>query len=441
MRFPFHKLASVSGLALTLVSCQDSTVPINQRMIDVLLDFCSDATPVWFAFQNQNDRWTRVTANGEGTFAFTAADRLSIAYVTQSGSDYTTEILNTANTELEKVSGVACTEKSGTKQLNGTLAGLGGSQVALVSMFVSSAYLTAQQSSYSLTQLASRPLDLIATRGTIAGANQDFDRIIIRRNLNLVNNATIPVVDFNSIEAAVPTTVASTVSGKASNESGFLALNFFSQLRTTHFLQYVDAIQNGSVSIETVPAQVLSEGDYHDLFVIATDGAGGARGVENFFKTPANQTLSIASVLAPPTVTSVATTPSLRLRTTVARQPQYNSAVRAVYDKQNSQFSSTEVAVTTTQGFADVGTWDLTIPDLSGVAGWQNAWGLVSGGGTVSWSVTAYGGRPELLFGAGPILPESVQFASRSSTIAATQAYGACKSGVVPIIKRTLRCT
>src|SRR5438132_6747582 len=143
--FPFRRLASVSVLALTLVGCQDSTVPINQKMIDVLLDFCSDATPVWFAFQNQNGQWTRVTPNGEGTVAFTAADRLTIAYVTQRGSDYTTEILNTANTELEKVSGTACNEEIGTKQLNGTLTGLTGTQIALVSMFVSSAYLTAQQ--------------------------------------------------------------------------------------------------------------------------------------------------------------------------------------------------------------------------------------------------------------------------------------------------------
>src|SRR5437667_8768968 len=359
-------LASASLLALTLVSCSDATGPVNQKMIDVLLDFCADNTPVWFAFQNQNGQWTRVMPNGEGTVAFTAADRLTIAYVTQRGSDYTTEILNTANTELEKVSGTACNEEIGTKQLNGTLTGLTGTQVALVSMFVSSADLTAQQTSYSLVALANRPLDLIATRGSIAGANQDFDRIIIRRNLNLVNNATIPTLDFNGIEAAAPTIVSGTVSGKASNENAFVAPNFFSHLGTTHFLQYVDAVQNGGVTIETVPSQLLSEGDYHDVFVIATTGAGDVRGVENFFKNPANQALALASVLAPPTVTTAATTPNVRLRTTVARQPQYNSAVTALYVQQHGQFSSTEVAVTTTQGFSDNGSWDLTIPDLSG---------------------------------------------------------------------------
>src|SRR5436853_469612 len=47
---------------------------------------------------------------------------------------------------------------------------------------------------------------------------------------------------------------------------------------------------------------------------------------------------------------------------------------------------------------------------------------------------------PELLFGASPILPETIQFASRSSSIAAAQAYGACKGDVVPIIRRSRRC-
>ena len=191
---------------------------------------------------------------------------------------------------------------------------------------------------------------------------------------------------------------------------------------------------------ETVPSQLLSEGDYHDVFVIATTGAGDVRGVENFFKSPANQTLALASVLAPPTVTTAATTPNVRLRTTVARQPQYNSAVTALYDQQHGQFSSTEVAVTTRQGFSDNGSWDLTIPDLSGVAGWQTAWGLVSGSGTVNWMVTAYGGRPELLFGASPVLPETIQYASKSSTIAAAQAYGGCRSGGISIGRRSRRC-
>jgi len=438
----FRTLASVSyvALALALAGCADSTAPVNQRMIDVLLDFCSDQTPVWFAFQNQNQQWQRVTPNAEGTFAFTAADRLTIAYVTQVGSDYTTQILNVGNTELEKVSGVACLEESGTKQLNGTVAGLGTSQVAQVSMFVSSTYVTPQQSSFALTQLASRPLDLVATRATVAGSNQDFDRIIIRRNLNLVSNATIPTLDFNSIEAAAPATVVGAVSGLTSNETAFMALNFFSQLATTHFLQYASPLFNGSVSMETVPSQLLNTGDYHDVFVIATTSAGDVRGVENFFGAPANQSLALSTVLAPPTVGPVATTPNVRLRAVVARQPQYNSAVTVLYDQQHNQFSSSEVAVTTTQGYADVGTWDMSIPDLSGVSGWQTAWGLASGGGTVSWTVTAYGGRPELLFGASPVLPETIQYASKSSTFAAAQAYGGCRSGGISIGRRSRRC-
>ena len=74
------------------------------------------------------------------------------------------------------------------------------------------------------------------------------------------------------------------------------------------------------------------------------------------------------------------------------------------------------VTITMTHGYGASGTWNVTVPDLSGVNGWQNAWGMVNGGEPVDWTVTVYGGRPALLFGAAPLDGETVRFASRTSS-------------------------
>ncbi|HJQ21687.1 MAG TPA: hypothetical protein VJ867_15165, partial [Gemmatimonadaceae bacterium] len=48
------------------------------------------------------------------------------------------------------------------------------------------------------------------------------------------------------------------------------------------------------------------------------------------------------------------------------------------------------------------------------VSGWDNTWGLQPGD-EINWTVTAYYGRPTLLFGAPPSEGEGIQFAGRSS--------------------------
>lgn len=417
-------------IALAAAGCSlDVNDPSLFTPVDIQLDFCSDDTPIWFAYQNGNGPWTVITPDGEGTFTVPSTNRTGVAYVRQNGTDYRSDMIFTTNAELEEVSGVACLEEGGAKVVNGTVSGVSANDLALVGMSFASVFLTSAQTSFSLTQLVERPLDLVASRVTIAGPQQQANRSIIRRTQNPLNGSTMAVLDF-STEGVVPAASNVTVDGILAGDQAFLVNNFFSQLETSHILTYIDApLANGTVSFVSIPTSELAAGDYHDLFVTATTTSSGTRGVERYFTTPANQTLTLGPVLAPPLVTQVVSTPNVRLRTQFAGQVEYSSMVVLDFEQTIQPFSAVNITISVTASYfgGTPLTWDLTTPTLNGVQGWQTAWGL-QGASEIFWVVTAYLGRPELVLGARPVDGETVQFASRMSSTTASGAFAASRS-------------
>ena len=417
----FRRFAPAAALALALTGCDSATEPEVQEPVDLAIDFCSNDLPVWIAYQNQGEPWTRLTPNAEGTVTFTATNDVALAYVHQSGADYNTGIIFAANTDLEPVSGKSCLEERGAKTIRGTVAGFVSGQLALVTANFSSVYLASINPSFSLTNLADRAVDVIASRVNVSGTTQAADRVIIRRSQQLANNATIPVLDFSSAEAVQPVGFNATLTGVASGDFAFATNNFFSQLETSHVLGHQEPLQNGSVSFPAIPSGLLAAGDYHDLFALAIDADFAQRGVERFFRAPANQTIELGPHMSTITVSRVASSPYLRLRVQGSKQLTYDDALTITY-LQEDQLSTREVNVILTRGYGASSQWSAVIPDFSGVSGWQNAWGIVAGGRDVDWTASVYGARPELLFGAAPNDGETVMFANRSSFVDATRA-------------------
>jgi hypothetical protein len=416
------RLAIGSLLALSTLSCDLSTGPEQQPPIDLALDFCSHETPVFFAYQNFGGEWVRVTHDGDGTFRFTANFRTVVVYVLQSGSDYTTHIIGALNTELEQLSGATCLEENGTKQLNGTVAGIAGTQRALVSMMFASTYLQSPQTSFTLTNLPDRALDLVASRVNFAGTtSQSSDRIIVRKNVSQGTGTTMPVLDFASAEAVSPTMKTVGVAGVAGGEQAALYSNFFSGRGTSHLLFFSQVSASGDFSVPSIPTSLTADDDYHDMFLVANSSDGSSfRGVETYFRTSAEKTLTLGSAqTATPSFLTASTTPYLRHRVRMSMGSDYVAAINILLRQQFQQISVTEVSLTVTLFYFNIiGPWDFTFPDLSGVAGWQNAWGLQSGT-PVNWTITTYSGRPSLVLGARAEENEAILFAGRSSSLPA----------------------
>lgn len=415
--------ASVIWTTLATTACGLPTEPREGPPIEIKLDFCSNEIPVWFAYQASADSWTVITPDAAGTYTFLATDQTAIAFVRQDGSDYRTDVIFTSKSVLEGLSGLACLEESGSKQVNGSVLGLSGAQLGLVGMSFSSVYLTADQTSFTLTQLVDRPLDLIASRVDVTGGEQHANKTVIRRAQSLVSGVTMAPVDFNG-EGAIPESKTATVSGVGVSDDAFLVNNFFSQLETSHTLSFVDGISNELVPFAAIPASDLAAGDYHDLFVIAAAPNASVRGVERYFRTLVDEELSLGPMLSDPTITVVSSSPNVSLRTRIAGQVEYSTIITSDFHQQ-TPFSNIDVSMSVTANYfgATPIEWNLSLPNFAGVPGWQNSWGLRSG--NIEWTVTGYFGRPQLIFGAKPNDPETVLFASRSSTVAAAQAFRA----------------
>jgi hypothetical protein len=406
--------------ALAAVGCGiDVTDPGAENPMEIKLDFCSNETPVWFAYQQSGGAWTSVTPDAAGTFTFNATNRTAIAFVRQNGADYKTDVVFTTNLDLDKLSGLACVEESGAKSINGSVSGVSGSQLALVSMSFASAYLTSNQTTFTLTQLVDRPLDLIASRIDVSLTEQHANKTVIRRAQSQVNGSTMPVINFDA-EGVVPTTATATLSGVGDPESGLLMNNFFSNLETSHTLTAVDPISDGPTPFAAIPASAQSAGDYHDLFIVAASADGGARGYEQFFASPANQGLNLGPPLAEPLVTVITSTPNVLLRVLLAGQVEYSTVIMSDFHQETS-FANVDVSMFVTASYfgGTPSTWDLPIPSFSGVSGYQDSWALKAG--NIEYTITALYGRPQLLLGAKPEPPEFVQFASRTSSMAASQ--------------------
>jgi len=415
--------AGVGVLTLASAGCGlDLADPEPVVPVEIKLDFCSNDIPIWFAVQNGVAPFEVIRPDAAGTFTFPATNRTGIAFVHQNDADARTEIIFTTSGDLTAISGIACLEESGSKQVSGSVAGVTGDQLALVGMSFSSVFLTPQQTSFTLTQLPDRQLDVIGSRVIVSGAEQRANRTIIRRSQNPLNGSTMAPFNFDATEGVDPVTQFATLIGVRSGDQAFLLNNFFSQLETSHMLSFADQVTDGDVPFASIPGSELAVGDFHDLVAVAVTPSFGSRGIERYFRNPANQTMTLGPDLAQPTVTTESTSPYVRMRMQLSGQVDYSTMVVVDFHQQ-TQFSTTDVSMSVTASY--IGgtpfTWALTIPLFSEIEGWEDSWGLQSG--PVDWTVTGYFGPPALVFGAKPNGGEVVQFASKMSSANAMQVY------------------
>lgn len=360
------------------------------------VNFCSADAPVWAARQDGSGAWERVLPSSGNTYNFTFTQgRGGIALVDTVGPGTELTVLYATTADFGNIADVLSFGGCAVKTFNGVVAGLGATDIATVSVAYSSAMLLGSVSSiYQLTGVPDGPQDLIAARASMASGSPVTNSVIVRRLMDSTNNATLPLIDFNGAEAEAPATANVTVTGMGGLDTVAIQSvyngNRGSAFGVVALLQEYMAT-SGAVPYAAVPVTLLGMGDIQLL-----QAAGNAAGVPGnirtsgvYFRSAANQTLALGPVLNTPTITSAATAPYLRLQVQLATQSEYSRQVSAVFDQDALNRNVTMTA--TGAYFGSPTTWDLTIPDFSGLAGWNNAWGLQDGGAT-TYGVTATGG-------------------------------------------------
>ena len=428
--------AAVPALA-ALAACSDGIGPDPIPVGPLTLDFCSTEAPIFFAYQNDGGDWTRINGTADHSFTFDATERVAIATTFDRGDEMLTDIYFATRTELLPMSDKACIEILGAKTVNGTVTGVGASDSAVVTMGGAETSVLPPPNTWTLTDVPAGPQDLVAHRevATIDGIVPD--RVIIRRAQNPTNNATLPTLDFGTTTSEALTVNLLSISGLASGEDNYLDVFFQTALGTDHYLYAAPFFSTNSQPIYGVPASLTQAGDLHQVRLEARAASNDRyRVVTRWYRDPANQSLLLGPALNTPSITSLGTSPYLRLRASLQAQSEYDSFATAYFiQEENGELFS--VFVTHTSGYhgGAPATWVLDIPPDLDDAGWPNSAWLLTGFGT-QWFVEAIDGSLTDFIGATTTENSTIRWAGRTSDIVALRALRGGGADVPPRLRR-----
>lgn len=384
-----------------LSACYDYSKPYRNpdtpdgTTVDVA--FCAGLEPAWLAFQDGDGPFTQALPTfGDGNRVFRHtfnSNRAAVAMTTLLGFGGTlVQVQYGTPAELANV-GVTAPKFCGpnvTKTLLGTIAGVDASEIVQVTagFFSRSAALSPARTDFVLDGLVDGPQDLLATRTAIVADVPTITGMILRRDIDLPDGASVSLIDFTSAEVFAPAVANVTINGLGGDaaRAGTLLLTSNSEI----------SIQNRSTTDITRPFFALPESQLRPSDLIrltaSTSAAdkGSARTAILYFRSPVDQTLNLGAPLVPPTLSTVATAPSLRLRAQFVTQSEYDRSASVSFQQGDNRLFS--VSMTAAYAALRANGFDLTVPDLSGVAGFDPAWALQSTGGSLFWNAGRIGG-------------------------------------------------
>lgn len=376
--------ASADGLAERTASFS-LTVVAAPASAGVTYRVCTQGPPKWVGYQSAGV-WTALPASVGGDYHFDLAGVGAFAYVVANGGDgasfgYSSAVIYGSAADLNALGRGACTA-AGTKSVSGTVAGLGVSDNAGISLGTASTSATATPGTFTISGIGDGPHDLIATRNVASGPTAVAARVIARRALDPANGAVLPVLDFGSAEAFTPLAHTLTVAGPGSADE-IAGGTFLTTNGSSAFLFSSVVSATGTAATRGVPDANLSPGDLHSIFADALDDDGTERAVFGYFTLAANRTLTLPPRLASPSLAQAGGSARPRFAAFMPYQSAYGLLLLAEYGQQSSaSFAPSDrlVDVVVTGGYYPVPPeqWAGIMPDLTGNASYDAAWGLAS---------------------------------------------------------------
>jgi Divergent InlB B-repeat domain len=421
--YPITITATGSGVPQQIATLAVIVTPSAGGSGNVTLSFAScdpSAVPIWFAFQNGSGAWTQVSQGTASTFTFTPGPTVGIAYVTQAGTAFSTSVTYLSATEITSIAtGVGfcgVNAQTGAKLLHGSVSANGATFPTIVSIGGSdTSFFGVNGPNFTIDNVPAGIRDLLASYSILgADSTTSGQRIILRRNVNYANSATIPLLDFASPEAFIPVSALETLNNlgtdRARGNRSLLTANGLSGA----FFSGIGGLGNAASVVRTwaLPDSMLQPGDVQvtELGAIPQGSSTAFRAAFLMERSPVSQTVTLGPALNTPTVTSLGSTPYLRLHAQLASQSAYNSAAQVEFQQIDN---SASVQVSATYSGGTPANWTLDMPDLTS-AGYNAAWGLKSGT-TVSWQVFAAGGN-FLAFGGGLVADGAQMMAAATSS-------------------------
>jgi hypothetical protein len=372
--------------------------------------FCPAAgIPVWFAYQDGSGSWTPVTGTANVYEFSISTGKGGVAYVIGTGTEYTINVQFGTAQELMQLGAALCANGTGTKTVNGNVLNLGLTEQAFITFGTATAIVFGGGSSFTLQNVVDGARDLIAGRVALGvgggSVTYTMNAGVIMRGINPANGSTI-TVDFAGAQSFTPVMHNLSINNLGT-DVGQVSAAYITAGGSTGTLYTDGGGSNQSArQYGGVPASAQQSGDLHQLTVSAFGMAGSPttfRTASKLFATAADETLTLGPDLGAVTMTIAATAPYVRPRAQYSIQNEYNRFWSGGWSQSANGISRSAV-LTVSAGYLGGGTgFDFTLPDFSGVAGWNNLWGFVTGSDLgwqffgAGWTQPGgYGGVPNL---------------------------------------------
>ncbi|MBA3918961.1 MAG: hypothetical protein C0516_10295 [Gemmatimonas sp.] len=397
---------TATGLANVTTTIAGSVTAQGGGGGNVNWTFCDPASfPLWFAVQNGSGAWTRVNPTGtiNRVFSFTVGASGGVAYAQQfdgsSGVQVTVQYLSAA--EMGAGAQTECQINRAGKTLNGTVANLTAGQFGFISVGGGTATVNGPATTYTINDAADGVTDLVGVRTALSPSFSFVpDRGVIRRNVNYAANSNIPVVDFQGAES-FPVASANYTVANANGEQIFLVGSFITGNGLAGTFAFPGLSTGNVQTVYGVPSAQTQAGDLHQVLVTSTAGTGNVtsgRIFAQYNRILQDRTITLGAALNQPTITSLGSAPYSRWTATGTWQAEYGDGIGVSFSQQNNNTNAWTVTVSRSYA-GNGGNYSITVPDFSGVAGFNNSWGIAPG--STNWQLTATGGIFNLT-GVGP---------------------------------------
>jgi len=408
---------TITGVAPGLAN-QATFVNLNviapPSTVMLAMPFCASSVPSWFAYKNEGFAWQTLSPVAS-TFTFSATAKIAVAYTFVRQNETDLNVIYADRSELAAQSDRDC---DGAKTAGGSVVGATTGQSVRVAMGATVANATAAAPTFTLSSLYDRVLDLVATKGIITTSPNNIqiapDMVLVRRAQNPANNATLSPLDFGSAEAFAPVSNTVTIGNGITGDLFNVANTFWTGTNTYGAISTSQPTVLNS-TVYSVPSARMVAGDLHELQIEANQ--------PNFFSGRVNvaylgaladRTEALSPALSSPSVSTLTSTPYLRLRGQLPVQAEYPSAARFIYFQDGGAATDRLLFIVLTKGFLGAtpsSTWDVVTPDFGTIFGFNPTW--MPSTSSVVYEADAFAGSGALLFGAMPIVGDVVKLAFR----------------------------
>lgn len=338
---------------------------------------------VWVAYQDGAGAWTRVLGvNDVYHFSITSA-RGGFVYVkrhSNSVPEITMQLMTRA--QLSAAPFDLC-PLGPIKQVNGTVASLGASQLVNIALGGGFALATSVVPTFTISGVMDGVHDLVAYR--YGGFPSATDRMIIHRDLNPPFNSSVGTLDFAAAEAFAPLTATITVNGYGASEGAQSNMSYLTGATCDIATLYTQYPQSNAQAAFGVPAAPQRATDFHMWTAIAAT-ANSSRTVSESFHTFGPRTMTMPTAITP-TVTITGTNYKQH-QLTLTLPAEYNANVLLNVVQTNGV--PHPVHINATPQWIGGSAVAIGLPDFTGVSGWQNTWAPAVGS-TTRWDVIVSG--------------------------------------------------